>query len=156
MPLPVPFAATSSSATSSAGSPFATKPFATTPSAANPFAAMSSSAASSAVVTTSAASSTYVSEWLKYDFPPDIKEKVRRLWGAEWTGQAQKWFLFRFKGKEDEVSLAGDGKEAAEFSEWKWAPAEDVIKQAVDFKRPVYEQVFQHFVPLLGSKQAIK
>ena len=33
-----------------------------------------------------------VSEWIPYDFPPDVKLKITRLWGKEWTGQAQKWW----------------------------------------------------------------
>ena len=32
-----------------------------------------------------------ISEWMTYDFPPDVKLKITRLWGKEWTGQAQKW-----------------------------------------------------------------
>jgi 8-oxo-dGTP pyrophosphatase MutT (NUDIX family) len=48
-----------------------------------------------------------VQEWLTYDFPPDAKAKMTTLWGKEWTGQAQKWFLFRFTGDESEINLAG-------------------------------------------------
>ena len=33
-----------------------------------------------------------ISEWITYDFPPDVKLKITRLWGKEWTGQAQKWW----------------------------------------------------------------
>ncbi|KAG0613746.1 hypothetical protein M758_6G127100 [Ceratodon purpureus] len=32
-----------------------------------------------------------VAEWLTYDFPPDVKAKLKVLWGTEWNGQAQKW-----------------------------------------------------------------
>ncbi|CAK9277351.1 unnamed protein product [Sphagnum jensenii] len=92
-----------------------------------------------------------VPDWLTYDFPPDVKVKITALWGREWTGQAQKWFLFRFTGDESEINLAGDGSEAAEFSEWKWLPVEEVISNAVDFKKPVYEQAFKHLAPLLKS-----
>ncbi|XP_002982292.2 nudix hydrolase 25 [Selaginella moellendorffii] len=92
-----------------------------------------------------------VPEWLTYDFPPDVKAKITRLWGKEWTGQAQKWFLFRFTGDESEIDLAGDGKEAAEFAEWKWLPVPDVIQAAVEFKKPVYEQVFKVFTPMIQA-----
>ncbi|CAM6025307.1 unnamed protein product [Sphagnum balticum] len=92
-----------------------------------------------------------VPDWLTYDFPPDVKAKITALWGREWTGQAQKWFLFRFTGDESEINLAGDGSEAAEFSEWKWLPVEEVISNAVDFKKPVYEQAFKHLAPLIKS-----
>lgn len=94
-----------------------------------------------------------VSEWLTYDFPPDVKEKITQLWGKEWTGQAQKWFLFEFTGDESEINLDGDGTERAEFSEWKWTSSDEVLERAVDFKRPVYEKVFKFFAPLLERKK---
>ncbi|KAG6511853.1 hypothetical protein ZIOFF_029931 [Zingiber officinale] len=28
--------------------------------------------------------------WLTYDFPPEAKEKLNKLWGIDWKGQAQK------------------------------------------------------------------
>ena len=37
-----------------------------------------------------------VPNWLTYDFPPAVKAKVNRLWGGEWHGQAQKWFVSPF------------------------------------------------------------
>eukprot|EP00252_Welwitschia_mirabilis_P022958 TRINITY_DN6374_c0_g1_i1.p1 TRINITY_DN6374_c0_g1~~TRINITY_DN6374_c0_g1_i1.p1 ORF type:complete len:156 (+),score=47.19 TRINITY_DN6374_c0_g1_i1:418-885(+) len=95
-----------------------------------------------------------VPQWLTYDFPPAVKEKIDRLWGGDWKGQAQKWFLFKFTGNEKEINIAGDGTEAAEFSEWTWMLPDQVIEQAVDFKRPVYEQVFTFFAPHLGAEPA--
>jgi len=95
-----------------------------------------------------------VPHWLTYDFPPAVKEKLDHLWGRDWKGQAQKWFLLKFTGDEKEINLAGDGTEAAEFSEWKWMPPEQVMEQVVDFKRPVYEQVFRFFAPHLGLGSA--
>lgn len=37
-------------------------------------------------------------------------------------------FLFRFTGNDSEINLMGDGSEKPEFSEWKWVPVEDVIR----------------------------
>ncbi|KAH9621123.1 hypothetical protein KSS87_000141 [Heliosperma pusillum] len=90
------------------------------------------------------------SKWLTYDFPPAVKAKVNRLWGGEWHGQAQKWFLVRFKADDHEVNLA-TGEAEVEFSEWKWATPEEVIDQAVDYKRPVYEEVMRAFKPHLDN-----
>jgi hypothetical protein len=80
------------------------------------------------------------------------------LWGKEWTGQAQKWFLFRFTGDESEINLAGDGTEVAEFSEWKWVPVEEVISNVCGFFTIIalrrkstslfsaqFENIIQHF-----------
>ncbi|GJN01264.1 hypothetical protein PR202_ga18517 [Eleusine coracana subsp. coracana] len=29
--------------------------------------------------------------WLTYDFPPEVREKLNARWGTNWKGQAQKW-----------------------------------------------------------------
>ena len=39
--------------------------------------------------------------------------------------QAQRWFLLRFTGSEEEIDLSGIG-EVREFTEWKWMPIEDL------------------------------
>ncbi|KAK6157599.1 hypothetical protein DH2020_011847 [Rehmannia glutinosa] len=93
--------------------------------------------------------------WLTYDFPPAVKAKVNRLWRGEWHGQAQKWFLMRLTTDESEINLA-NGEIDQEFSEWKWATPEEVIEQAVDYKRPTYEEVMKAFRPHFSSGKATK
>eukprot|EP00850_Spirogloea_muscicola_P013469 SM000091S24627 [mRNA] locus=s91:405750:407076:+ [translate_table: standard] len=90
--------------------------------------------------------------WLCYDFPPAIKEKITRLWGKAVDGQAQRWYLFRFTGTDDEIKLTGDGSEAPEFAEWRWVPMGEVIEQAVDFKRGVYQEALRVFAAILGMQ----
>jgi len=92
-----------------------------------------------------------VPRWLTYDFPPAVTAKVNRLWGGEWHGQAQKWFLMRLTKDESEVNLAS-GEAETEFSEWKWASPDEVIEQAVDYKRPTYEEVMTTFKPYLSER----
>ncbi|XP_057538901.1 nudix hydrolase 26, chloroplastic [Amaranthus tricolor] len=87
--------------------------------------------------------------WLTYDFPPEVREKLKRQWGSDWKGQAQKWFLLKLLGNEDEINLLGDGTEKAEFGNWSWMTPDEVVKHAVDFKRPVYEEVLKVFAPYL-------
>ncbi|PUZ49603.1 hypothetical protein GQ55_7G339400 [Panicum hallii var. hallii] len=89
--------------------------------------------------------------WLTYDFPPDVREKLNARWGTDWKGQAQKWFLFRFTGNDDEINLNGDGSEKPEFAEWTWMTPQEVIEKAVEFKKPVYEEALKHFAPYLQS-----
>ncbi|KAJ6429867.1 hypothetical protein OIU85_005940 [Salix viminalis] len=91
-----------------------------------------------------------VPNWLTYDFPPAVKTKVNRLWGGEWHGQAQKWFLMRLTKDESEINLAS-GEADPEFAEWKWTSPEEVIEQAVDYKRPTYEEVMRTFRPYLNE-----
>ncbi|XP_031283717.1 nudix hydrolase 27, chloroplastic-like [Pistacia vera] len=85
--------------------------------------------------------------WLTYDFPLKVKDRLNRRWGTNYKGQAQKWFLFKFTGKEEEINLLGDGSEKPEFKEWSWMFPEQVLELAVDFKKPVYEQVMKVFNP---------
>ncbi|KAL5216307.1 hypothetical protein ABZP36_007708 [Zizania latifolia] len=89
--------------------------------------------------------------WLTYDFPAYSKDKLNAMWGTNWKGQAQKWFLFRFTGKDDEINLNGDGSERPEFSEWTWMTPQQVIEKAVDLKKPVYKETLKHFAPYLQS-----
>ncbi|KAL8253414.1 hypothetical protein R6Q59_037107 [Mikania micrantha] len=65
--------------------------------------------------------------WLTYDFPPQVRQKLNRQWGSDWKGQAQKWFLFKFTGKDEEINLFGDGTEKPEFGEWSWMSPEQVV-----------------------------
>lgn len=87
--------------------------------------------------------------WLAYDFPPEVREKLNNQWGTDWKGQAQKWFLLRFVGNEEEINLSGDGSEKPEFGEWSWMAPQQVIELAVGFKKPVYEEVLKYFAPHL-------
>ncbi|KAK1626633.1 hypothetical protein QYE76_000948 [Lolium multiflorum] len=89
--------------------------------------------------------------WLTYDFPADVRDKLNARWGSNWKGQAQKWFLFRLTGSDDEINLMGDGSEKPEFSEWTWMTPKQVIEKAVEFKKPVYEETLKHFAPYLQS-----
>ncbi|XP_040991594.1 nudix hydrolase 26, chloroplastic-like [Juglans microcarpa x Juglans regia] len=87
--------------------------------------------------------------WLTYDFPPEVREKLKQQWGSDWKGQAQKWFLLKFNGRVEEINLLGDGTEKAEFGEWSWMSPEQIVELAVDFKKPVYKEVMTAFAPYL-------
>ncbi|XP_020535748.1 nudix hydrolase 26, chloroplastic isoform X2 [Jatropha curcas] len=65
--------------------------------------------------------------WLTYDFPPEVREKLKQQWGSDWKGQAQKWFLLKFIGNEEEINLLGDGTEKPEFGEWSWMSPEQIL-----------------------------
>lgn len=77
--------------------------------------------------------------WVTYDLPPELLGKV---WGGKYRGQRQKWFLFRFTGRDDQVNIATDHPE---FSEWRWIGAEEMVASIVPFKRAVYEEVIRSF-----------
>jgi len=85
-------------------------------------------------------------EWLFYDLP----ENARGRWGGRYRGQRQKWFLFRFVGKETEINVhhPAGGAHEAEFDEWRWERFERLPDVVVPFKRKVYETVSRAFAPL--------
>ncbi|XP_030967557.1 nudix hydrolase 26, chloroplastic-like [Quercus lobata] len=87
--------------------------------------------------------------WLTFDFPPEVREKLKHLWESDWKGQVQKWFLVKFTGADEEINLLGDGTEKAEFGKWSWMSPEQIVELAVDFKKPIYKEVMTAFSPYL-------
>jgi putative (di)nucleoside polyphosphate hydrolase len=83
-------------------------------------------------------------DWVTYDLPPELLGKV---WRGKYRGQRQKWFLYRFIGRDDQIAIA---TEHPEFSEWRWIGAQEMIGSIVPFKRAVYEQVVAAFQPHLA------
>lgn len=78
-------------------------------------------------------------DWVTYDLPPELLGKV---WGGKFRGQRQKWFLYRYLGRDDQVAIASDHPE---FSTWCWIGADDLIASIVPFKRTVYQSVVAAF-----------
>ncbi|GLT99854.1 hypothetical protein SLE2022_172870 [Rubroshorea leprosula] len=61
----------------------------------------------------------------------------------------------RLTKDESEINLA-TGEADPEFAEWKWTNPEEVIEQAVHYKRPTYEVVMRTFRPYLDDGKAAK
>jgi len=78
-------------------------------------------------------------DWVTYDLPPELLGKV---WGGKYRGQRQKWFLYRYLGRDDQINIQTSHPE---FSEWRWIGADDMIASIVPFKRAVYEEVVGAF-----------
>ena len=80
------------------------------------------------------------SQWLNYEIP---KETLKTLpWGEKYIGQTQKWFLFRFIGKDSDINVK---TENPEFSEWRWNSYKKLIENAVPFKRNLYSKILEEF-----------
>jgi putative (di)nucleoside polyphosphate hydrolase len=78
-----------------------------------------------------------------YDLPDEL---IGKLWGGKYRGQAQRWFLVRFKGEDTDIQIE---TEHPEFSAWRWVSSDRLVELIVPFKRPVYRAVVQEFVHLL-------
>jgi len=77
--------------------------------------------------------------WVTYDLPGEL---IGKIWGGKFRGQRQRWFLYRFNGRDDQINIA---TEHPEFSEWRWIGADEMIASIVPFKRAVYEEVVAAF-----------
>ena len=79
-------------------------------------------------------------QWVKYNIPQETLDKLP--WGKIFVGQKQKWFIFKFSGQENDINVE---TENPEFSEWKWMGSNDLIDNAVPFKRIVYKTILDEF-----------
>jgi len=80
------------------------------------------------------------SQWLHYEIPQDTLSTLP--WGKKYIGQKQKWFVFRFKGKDSEINVETKNPE---FSEWKWTNYKSLADNIVPFKRAIYAKVIKEF-----------
>jgi putative (di)nucleoside polyphosphate hydrolase len=88
-------------------------------------------------------------DWLTYDLPVDLIGVGLK---GKYRGQKQKWFLYRFVGKEDEIQVNPPVTgEKAEFEEWAWKPMNELPKLIVPFKRKLYEDVVNEFSEWAGK-----
>ncbi|MBI5557027.1 MAG: RNA pyrophosphohydrolase [Deltaproteobacteria bacterium] len=72
---------------------------------------------------------------LAYELPPGARTaKTGR-------GQAQYWFLFRFRGLDSTIDVESGG----EFRCWQWMPLQSLLNVAADFRKPVYHRLVQQF-----------
>jgi putative (di)nucleoside polyphosphate hydrolase len=84
-----------------------------------------------------------IGDWLSYDLPPAL---AAITWNGRFRGQRQKWFAFRFLGRDSDIDLdALPGSHAREFSEWKWMAMAQLPQTIIEFKRPIYERLVREF-----------
>lgn len=79
-------------------------------------------------------------DWLYYEFPMDVRTKLQQR--GRYKGQKQKWFAFRFKGRDADVKLDAH---TPEFIDWRWAPLAQAPALVIPFKRPTYQEVARRF-----------
>ena len=77
--------------------------------------------------------------WLPYELPHEL---VPQLWKGKYRGQEQKWFLYRFLGRDQDINIE---TEHPEFSRWTWMTPDELISKIVPFKQDVYSAVFEEF-----------
>lgn len=82
-------------------------------------------------------------EWIYYDLPDEALGIALK---GKYRGQRQRWFAFRFTGKDSDIDVAnpGDGN-PAEFDKWRWEKLETLPDLIVPFKRGAYLKIVEAF-----------
>ena len=85
-----------------------------------------------------------IDNWLIYELPKNLLGKI---WKGKYRGQKQKWFIMRFVGNEEEINIKTKN---AEFLEWKWIDANQLLNVVIDFKLDVYKSIVKELNILLN------
>jgi len=80
-------------------------------------------------------------EWLTYELDKSMRTKKHG------RGQAQKWFLFLYKGSNADIDVS-NAKER-EFSDWKWMKMDDLIESAPKFRKNIYMKLRREFSDMI-------
>ena len=81
--------------------------------------------------------------WLEYELPENLLGKI---WKGKYRGQKQKWFIMRFTGNDSEINVKTKN---AEFKDWKWIKADELINVVVSFKFEVYKSILKELKIIL-------
>jgi putative (di)nucleoside polyphosphate hydrolase len=92
--------------------------------------------------------------WIYYDLPDEALGIALK---GKYRGQRQRWFAYRFTGRDSEINVTapGDGSMPAEFDKWRWERLEKLPELIVPFKKQAYLEVVTAFRDLparLGRK----
>ena len=85
-------------------------------------------------------------QWINYEIPQETLDHLP--WGKIYIGQTQKWFIFKFTGEEKDINVETQNPE---FSEWKWMNFNNLVKNAVPFKRIVYQKILNEFSEIFNK-----
>jgi len=82
--------------------------------------------------------------WIYYDLPDEALGIALK---GKYRGQRQRWFAFRFTGKDSEINVTspGNGSMPAEFDQWRWEELQKLPELVVPFKREAYLKIVEGF-----------
>ena len=82
--------------------------------------------------------------WIYYDLPDEALGIALK---GKYRGQRQRWFAFRFTGKDSEINVTapGDGTMPAEFDQWRWEELQKLPELVVPFKHDAYVKIVHGF-----------
>jgi putative (di)nucleoside polyphosphate hydrolase len=82
--------------------------------------------------------------WIYYDLPDEALGIALK---GKYRGQRQRWFAYRFTGKDSEINVTapGDGSMPAEFDRWRWEELDKLPGLVVPVKKQAYLEVMTAF-----------
>lgn len=84
--------------------------------------------------------------WFTYDLPDEL---IGIALKGKFRGQKQKWFAYLLEGDENEIAInPPPNGNVAEFDAWEWIDLEVALTRIVPFKRDLYAQVINAFIPI--------
>lgn len=85
-----------------------------------------------------------IPRWIYYDLPDEALGIALK---GKYRGQRQRWFAFRFTGKDSEINVTapGNGSMPAEFDQWRWEELQKLPDLVVPFKREAYLKIVEGF-----------
>lgn len=75
-------------------------------------------------------------EWLAYELPIDKRSSKHG------RGQVQKWYLFEYLGKDQDIDL---NVENPEFCDWKWMDFKELIDLTIEFRKSIYNHLMKRW-----------
>lgn len=84
-------------------------------------------------------------QWYHYDLPFYL---ISKLWNGRYRGQRQKWFLLKYLGADEDITI---DNEHPEFIAWKWVKMEELPQIIVPFKKSLYISVIEEFRDVIIS-----
>lgn len=76
-------------------------------------------------------------KWYKYELPIHLQQM---LWRGMYVGQKQKWFVFRYLGKDEDINIQ---TAHPEFVSWKWIKFDQLSDIIVPFKKNMYQAIMK-------------
>ncbi len=80
-----------------------------------------------------------ITDWYYYSIPKDL---AQTLWKGQYKGQRQKWFLYEFIGKDNDINIH---TKHPEFSDYKWVNKDFLVPNIVPFKKEIYNKLLGVF-----------
>jgi putative (di)nucleoside polyphosphate hydrolase len=88
---------------------------------------------------------TKTKELLRYDIPAEVSTPWDK---AQYKGQEQRWFLGLLKDNNYNFNL---NTAEPEFTSWKWVSHLTLASLAVSFKKEIYKDILDEFIPLINE-----